>query len=131
MRISAPALLISVAVLLIPASLQAQAHVVSRDELQKAILAISETREHNRDTLRHLLSTPEAKEAMRSAGVDPQQVTTAIAQLSDKELADLAARADQAQADFVAGHGGTIGFIWFLILFALLVTIFYVALHAG
>ena len=93
----------AVAAVLIPIGLHAQAHVVSPDELQKAILAISETREHNRDTLRHLLSTPEAKEAMRSAGIDAHQVTEAIAQLNDKELADLAARADKVQSDFVAG----------------------------
>jgi hypothetical protein len=35
--------------------------------------------------------------------MDTQQVKTAVSTLSDQELAQLAARADKAQADFAAG----------------------------
>jgi hypothetical protein len=41
---------------------------------------------------------------MNSAKMDPQQVQTAISTLNDQELAQLAARADKAQADFSAGN---------------------------
>jgi hypothetical protein len=36
--------------------------------------------------------------------MDPQQVKTAVSTLNDQELAQLAARADKAQADFSAGN---------------------------
>jgi hypothetical protein len=36
--------------------------------------------------------------------MDPQQVKNAVSTLSDQELAQLAARADKAQTDFVAGN---------------------------
>ncbi len=40
---------------------------------------------------------------MKSANIDPQQVTNAISQLNDAELASLAARSARAQRDFAAG----------------------------
>jgi hypothetical protein len=36
--------------------------------------------------------------------MDPRQVKTAVSTLNDQELAQLAARADKAQADFAAGN---------------------------
>jgi hypothetical protein len=36
--------------------------------------------------------------------MDPEQVKNAVSTLSDQELAQLAARADKARADFVAGN---------------------------
>jgi hypothetical protein len=36
--------------------------------------------------------------------MDPEQVKTAVASLSDAELAQLASRANQGQADFAAGN---------------------------
>jgi hypothetical protein len=45
-----------------------------------------------------------AAKAMESARVDAQQVQTAVSTLNDQELAQLAARADKAQADFAAGR---------------------------
>ena len=40
---------------------------------------------------------------MKTAHMDPVQVTTAVASLSDAQLAQLAARSQKAQADFAAG----------------------------
>jgi hypothetical protein len=49
------------------------------------------------------LSTSTAEQALKSAKMDTQQVKTAVSTLNDQELAQLAARADKAQADFAAG----------------------------
>ncbi|HEV2992325.1 MAG TPA: PA2779 family protein [Candidatus Angelobacter sp.] len=88
----------------IPADLKAQNHVVSPAELQKKVLDASQTRQHNLEAVRQFLSSPTAEKALKSAKVDTQQVKTAVSTLSDQELAQLAARADKAQADFAAGR---------------------------
>lgn len=87
----------------LPASLLADSHVVNPAELQKEMVAASQVRQHNLETVKQFLSTPMAEKAMRSAHVDSQQVRTAVATLNDQELAQLAARANKAQADFAAG----------------------------
>ena len=88
----------------VPADLVAQSHVVSPADLQKEVVAASQARQRNLETVQQFLSTPTAEKAMKSAQVDPQQVKTALSTLSDQELAQLAARADKAQADFAAGR---------------------------
>jgi hypothetical protein len=93
-----------VAFFIVPTDALAQSHVVSPSDLQKESVAASQVRQHNLETVRHLLSTPAAEKAMQSAKMDPQQVKTAVSTLSDQELAQLAARADKAQADFSAGN---------------------------
>jgi hypothetical protein len=60
--------------------------------------------QHNLDSIQRLLSTPTAEKALKSAKMDTQQVKTAVSTLNDQELAQLAARADKAQADFSAGN---------------------------
>ena len=92
------------AIFAIPQSLFAQAHIVSSTELQKAALASTEARERNIETIQQFLSTATAKKALQSAHMNPQRVTQAVSRLSDQELAQLAARASKAQADFAAGH---------------------------
>ncbi|MGB8128705.1 MAG: hypothetical protein WCG81_02835, partial [Candidatus Angelobacter sp.] len=71
---------------------------------QKATTAASQVRQHNMDSVQRLLSTPTAEKALKSANMDPLQVKTAVSTLNDQELAQLAARADKAQADFAAGN---------------------------
>lgn len=95
--------LVLVTLFLVPADLVAQSHVVSPADLQKEVLAASQARQHNLDTVRQFLSSPVAEKAIQSAKMDPQQVRTAAATLNDQELAKLAAQADKAQADFAAG----------------------------
>jgi hypothetical protein len=89
----------------LPQSIAAQApeHLVSPSELQKAAVGASEQRQQNIDTLRSFLSTDKAREAIRSAHMNPDQVTKAVGSLSDDELAQLTSRATQAQAKFSAG----------------------------
>src|SRR5262249_27308253 len=88
---------------LVPSDLVAQNHVVSPSELQKEVVAASQTRQHNIETLQQFLSTPAAEKAIKSAKMDPRQVKTAVSALDDQDLAQLAARANKAQNDFAAG----------------------------
>src|ERR1041385_342140 len=92
-----------VALFIVPTDALAQSHVVSPADLQKAATAASQVRQHNLDSIQRLLSTPTAEKALKSAKMDTQQVKTAVSTLNDQELAQLAARADKAQADFSAG----------------------------
>jgi hypothetical protein len=102
-------------------SYAAQNHVVSPAELQRAAVAASSSRQHDVATLRQFLSSPKAEEALQSAHINPTQVKTAISALSDDEVAQLASRANKAQADFAAGGMGERGLI--LVLIAIMVVI--------
>ncbi len=110
-------------VFLVPMDLVAQSHVVSPADLQKEVMAASQARQRNLKTVQQFLSTPVAEKAMKSAQVDPQQVKTAVSTLDDQELADIAARADKAQADFAAGALGERDLIWIILAIAVLVLI--------
>jgi hypothetical protein len=88
---------------LAPQNLAAQTHVVSPSDLQQATVASSQTRQANMATLDQLLSAPIGQRALKEAHADATQVKNAIANLSDQDLARLAARADKAQRDFAAG----------------------------
>ena len=96
--------IVLVALFTVPTDALAQSHVVSPADLQKEAVAASQVRQHNLDSVQQLLSTPAAEKALKSAKMDPQQVKTAVSTLNDQELAQLAARANKAQADFAAGH---------------------------
>jgi hypothetical protein len=108
---------------LFPGNLVAQGHVVSPAELQKQVVAASQVRQNNIETVQHFLSTPAAQKALKSAQMDPQQVKTAVSALDDQELARLAARAHKAQADFAAGTLSERDLIWIILAIAALVLI--------
>jgi hypothetical protein len=93
-----------VALFIVPTEALAQSHVVSPADLQKATMAASQARQQNLETVRNFLSTRTADKAMRSAKINPQQVKNAVSSLSDQDLAQLASRANKAQADFAAGN---------------------------
>ncbi len=109
--------------ILVPNYLLAQSHVVSPADLQKELVTASQVRQHNVDTVQQFLSTPTAEKAMKSAKIDPQQVKTAVSTLDDQELAQIAARADRAQADFAAGALGERDLIWIILAIAVLILI--------
>jgi hypothetical protein len=92
-------LVISVAV---PPSLQAQ-RVLSPIDIQKELVNATETRAKNREKVTELFSSKAAEKALKGAGMDPGQVKTAVATLSDAELAQMAARSDKLHEDFAAG----------------------------
>lgn len=86
----------------IPPSLRAQ-HVVSPTDIHKELVTATEARIQNREKVNELFSSKAAEKALKGAGVDPGQVKTAVATLSDAELAQLAARSDKLRDDFAAG----------------------------
>jgi hypothetical protein len=97
-----PALVLGV-ILVVHPNLLAQTHVVAPDELQKEAVAATRARQHNVETVTQFLSSPTAKKALGSAHLNAAQVKTAVSSLSDEEVAQLASRAEKAQADFAAG----------------------------
>ena len=90
--------------LVAPPSAMAQDHVVSSAEIQKDVAASASLRQKNQAQLEQFISTPEAQKALKSAHVDAAQVKNAMSSLNDEELAQLSARSEQAQKDFVAGR---------------------------
>ncbi len=88
----------------VPQNLVAQAHIVSPRELQKQVVAASQTRQENLEIVTRFLSSPAAAKAMTITHANAEQVKTAVSNLSDPELAQLASRAQKAQADFAAGR---------------------------
>ena len=101
----------------------AQTHVVSPAELQKAAAAASEARAQDQATLTDFLSSPQAERALASVRMDPVQVKRAVATLTDRELHDLALRANQAQANFAAGRLSDRDLLWILVAVAALIVI--------
>ena len=92
-----------VAVFTLPSNLWAESHVVSLAELQNQTQAASRARQSHIETLQRFLSSPAAKQALRAAHMDTSKVKSAVSTLNDDELAQLASKADKAQADFAAG----------------------------
>jgi len=87
----------------VPPGLLAQVHVVSPSDLQKEVAAATQVRQKNIEKVNQLFSSQAAEKALRSAHIDAQQVKTAVSNLSDSELAEVASRADKMQHDFAAG----------------------------
>jgi hypothetical protein len=88
-----------------PARVQAQEkHVVTSQELSKDAARPAETRGANEAALRQLFSSEQAQQALKSANIDYSKVDRAVGQLSDEDLAKLAARSRQVQHNFVGGR---------------------------
>jgi hypothetical protein len=83
---------------------QDKPHVVSLTDLRKDAAEATQTRQANEEAFRTLFSSEQAQKALKSAHVDYQKVDKAVSQLSDEDLAKLADRSRQAQADFAAGR---------------------------
>ena len=113
----------------LPQNLRAQVHVVSPTELQKQTLAASHERQRNVEIVTRFLSSPLAEKAMRFVHTDDQQVKTAIANLSDQDLARLAQRAQKAEADFAAGNLSDRDLLIILIAVLVLVVVILAATH--
>ena len=92
-----------------PTRVQAQdKHVVTSQELSKDAARPAETRGANEAALRQLFSSEQAQRALKSANVDYGKVDKAVGQLSDEDLAKLAARSRQMQDNFAAGRAGSL-----------------------
>ena len=88
--------------LLAPAPMRAQEHVLSTDELHNTIVAASEARVANHADIDRLLAKSNVKSALASTKVDVAQVRRAVAALSDRDLAQLASKARSIEADMAA-----------------------------
>ena len=110
-------------VFMIPQDSLAQSHVVSPADLQNAVIATTQARQKNVETIHQLVSSPTAEKALKSAHIDAKQVKDAVSRLSDSELSQLAARASKAQADFAAGRLSDRDLIIILVAIAALILI--------
>lgn len=112
----------------IPARAQEKQHVVSLSDLSKDAARPAQTRQANEEAVRTLLSSDQGQKALKSTGLDYQKVDKAVGQLSDEDLAKLAERSRQAQADFAAGHISDRDMLW-IILIALGIIVLALALR--
>jgi hypothetical protein len=87
-----------------PPSLQAQTNVVKPADLHKELVSATQMRQKNLEKAKQFFSSNTAREALKTARIDPAQITAAVSTLSDGELAQLASRADKLQNDFAAGQ---------------------------
>jgi hypothetical protein len=78
-------------------------HVVTLGELSKDSAAPAEARHVDETAIRHLMSSDMGQKALQSAKIDYAKVDKAVAQLSDEDVARLAARSRQVEHDFAAG----------------------------
>ena len=99
-----PLILALVSVLLIPTFVMAQAPPVSSSELRQAVTAAAQARQKNLDDVRSFFSSEPVRAALKTGKVDYQKVEKAVATLSAEELARLAGKTAQIQADFAAGE---------------------------
>ncbi len=111
-----------------PGHLIAENHIVSPATMQKDVIAASTARQQNQQKVIGLLNSPEGRQALKSAHIDAQQVTKAVSQLSDSEMASLAARAGKAQKAFAAGNIDNHDLLVILVGIAVLILII-VAVH--
>jgi hypothetical protein len=112
----------------VPARAQDQQHVVSLSDLNKDASRPAQTRQANEQAVRTLLSSEQGQKALKSAKLDYQKVDKAVGQLSDEDLAKLAERSRQAQADFAAGRISDRDMLW-IILIALGIIVLAIALR--
>jgi len=85
---------------------QEKDHAVSAQQLRKDVQKAAETRQANEAAVREMFASQAAKEKLKSAGIDYQQVDQAISQVDDQELASMAQRAQGVNKDFAAGRLG-------------------------
>jgi hypothetical protein len=109
----------------VPQSVFAQTteHVVSPAEMNKVVVDASKIRQQNLTTVSEFVSSEKARHALRSSGMRPELVKDAVANLSDAELPQLAAKVQTTQADFAAGKMSDHDLILILIGIAALILI--------
>ena len=106
---------------------QDKPHVLSLGELRKDSAQVAQRRQANEDAVRNLFSSEQGQKALKSAHLNYQRVDKAVSQLSDEELARLAQRSRQAQADFAAGrlsNGAIIAIVAVIAATVILVSVF-------
>lgn len=91
----------------IPGPSPASRHIVSAAEAKAAVAARSAERGARLETIARLLDTEMARAQLARWGLETGKVKTAVGRLSDRELAGLAARAEEVMADMQGGMSRT------------------------
>lgn len=78
-------------------------HIVPLAELQSQVRSAANARAKNLEDIQRVLSYPAAAAALAKRNVSPEQMRTAVATLSDDELARLSDRARSSEKDVEAG----------------------------
>jgi hypothetical protein len=84
-------------------SVLAESHVLSSNELQQQMITAANERQGKVERVQQFFGSEVAQKALKASGMNYKQVQSAVAQLDDRELAQLAAKTDKAQQDFAAG----------------------------
>jgi hypothetical protein len=79
-------------------------HLVTAQAGRARLAEAAIQRGHDLDSLGRVLSRPEASAIVSGIGLSPDRVQARLATLSDRDLRDLAARAEALDRDVVAGH---------------------------
>jgi hypothetical protein len=79
-------------------------HAVSPNQLREDVQKASDTRQANERAVREMFASDQAKDALKSAGIDYRQVDQAISQVNDEDLARMAQRSHEVNHDFAAGR---------------------------
>ena len=110
---------------MLPVSVLAQLeqHVVTPTDLSKVVVASTSARQKNLSTLKEFVSSEKAQQAIKAAHMNPDQVKTAVSNLSDGELVQLASRVQKAQNYFAAGVLSDRDLIVILVAIAVLILI--------
>ena len=114
--------------LIVPQDAFAQNHVVSSAALQQDVASASAARQQNIAQVDALFALPQARQALKSHQIDYRQVTNAVPQLSDKDLARLAQISQKDQRLFAAGQMSNRDLLWIIVAVAVLILII-VAVH--
>lgn len=107
-----------------PAFAATEEHVVSLDELQKDATATAGARSHDIDDVVRIISLPQAQATLAKANLTPERVKTAVAKLSDEEIAQLAQKARTAEKDVQGGFiVGLLALIGLIVVIIVVVTV--------
>ena len=107
---------------------QADQHVVSLGELNKAAAGPAETRRANEAEIRQLFATVDGQKALKSANVDYAKIDRAVSSMSDEDVARISSRARELNRDFAGGNLSDHDLLLILII-ALIVIILIVVLR--
>jgi hypothetical protein len=90
----------------VPANAQGQKgdHAVTAGQLRKDVQKAADTRQANEAAVREMFASDQAKEALKSAGIDYNRVDQAISQVNDEDLARMAQRSQEVNKNFAAGR---------------------------
>lgn len=103
MRITTTALALAAGLLIAAGSAGAQEHLVSSAAADARLDAAAAQRHQDEAALAAVLARPAAAQAAASVGADLETVRAAVPTLSDRELRDLARRAEALRSNPAAG----------------------------